>query len=36
MRKIRGFAVLIFTVVAAALILCVLAALPDRHVLKGG
>ena len=36
MRKIRGFAVLIFTVVAAALILCVLAALPDRLVFKGG
>lgn len=36
MRKLRGFAVLIFTIVAALVVLCALAALPDRLVFKGG
>lgn len=36
MRKLRGFAVLIFTVVAALAVFCALAALPDRLVFKGG
>lgn len=36
MRRLRGFAVLIFTFVAALVLFCVLAALPDRLVFKGG
>lgn len=36
MRKLRGFAVMIFTVTAALALLCVLAALPDRLVFDGG
>ena len=35
MRKIRGLAVLLFTVVAALAFLCVLTALPDRLAFKG-
>lgn len=36
MRKLRNIAVLIATILAAALILCLVAALPDRLVFKGG
>ncbi|MDE6691152.1 MAG: hypothetical protein K2K04_04195 [Clostridia bacterium] len=36
MRKIRGFAVLLFTVVAALTFLCAVAALPDRLAFDGG
>lgn len=36
MRRLRGFAVLIFTVFAALAVLCALAALPDRLVFEGG
>lgn len=36
MRKLRGFAVLIFTLVAAVFVLCAVAALPDRLVFEGG
>ena len=36
MRKFRGFAVLIFTAVAALLVLCAVTALPDRLVFDGG
>lgn len=36
MRKLRSFAVLIFTFAAALVVLCVLAALPDRLVFDGG
>ena len=36
MRRLRGFSVLIFTLVAAIALLCAFAALPDRLVFKGG
>ncbi len=36
MRRLRGFAVLIFTAVAAALVLCAVTALPDRLAFNGG
>ncbi len=36
MRKLRGFTVLIFTVLAALALLTVLAAMPDRLVFEGG
>lgn len=36
MRKLRGFAVLIFTAFAALAVLCAVAALPNRLVFKGG
>ena len=36
MRKLRGFAVLSFTVVAALVVLCAIAALPDRLAFNGG
>lgn len=36
MRKLRGFAVLIFTIAAALAVFCVLAALPNRLVFEGG
>ena len=36
MRRLRGFTVLAFTVVAAIVVLCALAALPRRTVFSGG
>ena len=36
MRRLRGVAVLLFTVLAAVLIICLVGALPDRLVFKGG
>lgn len=36
MRRLRGFAVLIFTALAALAVLCALAALPNRLVFSGG
>lgn len=36
MRRLRGVAVLLFTALAAVLIVCLVGALPDRLVFKGG
>lgn len=36
MRKIKGFAVLLFTVVAALIFLCAITALPKRLAFNGG
>lgn len=36
MRSLRGFAVLVLTFAAAALLLCALAAFPDRLLFDGG
>lgn len=36
MRRIRGFAVLLFTLIAALVVLCAVVALPDRLAFDGG